>query len=203
MSHSDPHTPPHLPPRERESVLSRRAVLKSALAAGLGLQFACRAADAAEEPTKVRPQVDDRFVFRSGERQGQMITQHDLPLGGPPVIAYPMDAKTGIIRNGSRLNQILLLRLPEAELTEPTRPVAAEGIVAYSAICPHTGCDVSEWKDAHLICPCHASTFNPKDRARVMTGPAPRALAVLPLRLVDGAPTVAGPFAGRVGAQPK
>lgn len=189
--------------KERESALSRRTVLKSALAAGLGLQLIHRAANAAEEPTKVRPQVDDRFVFRSGERQGQMITQQDLPLGGPPVIAYPTDTKTGVVRNGSRLNQILLLRLTETELTEQTRAVAAEGIVAYSAICPHTGCDVSEWKDAQLICPCHASTFNPKDRARVMGGPAPRSLAILPLRLVDETPTVAGPFAGRVGAQQK
>lgn len=203
MSHSDDHMPPHLPQGERESVLSRRIMLKSALAAGLGLQFAWQAADAADEPTKVRPQVDDRFVFRSGERQGQMITQQDLPLGGPPVIAYPMDTKTGVVRNGSRLNQILLLRLAETELSEQTRAVAAEGIVAYSAICPHTGCDVSEWKDAHLICPCHASAFDPKNRARVMAGPAQRALAVLPLRLIDGTPTVAGPFAGRVGAQQK
>ena len=121
------------------------------------------------------------------------------------MIAYPMEPKTQTVRDGSRLNQVLLVRLAQEALAESTRTVAAEGIVAYSAVCTHTGCDVSGWKDEtkHFVCPCHFSTFDPKDRARVVSGPAPRPLAVLPLRLVDGNVTVASAFSARVGAEQK
>jgi len=34
-----------------------------------------------------------------------------------------------------------------------------------------------------LFCACHAAQFEPKDRARVIDGPAPRRLPVLPLRI--------------------
>ena len=41
------------------------------------------------------------------------------------------------------------------------------------------------------------------DAARVVSGPAPWQLAALPLKIVDGALTIAGPFEGQVGfAQP-
>lgn len=126
-------------------------------------------------------------------------------MGGPPVIAYPMDPGTQTVRDGSRLNRVLVVRLAQEELAEQTRALAAAGIVGYSAVCTHTGCDVSGWQGEtkHFVCPCHASAFDPKDRARVRGGPAPRPLAVLPLRLVDGRVTVAGSFSGRVGAEQK
>jgi Rieske Fe-S protein len=180
-------------------------VLKSVLGVGLGFQFVGLAIGATEDPRRVRPQVGDFLVFSLGDRQGQIITLQDLSLGGPPVIAYPMDAGTQTVRDGSRLNQVLLVRLAQEELAEQTRAVAAEGIVGYSAICTHTGCDVSGWKTdtKHFVCPCHTSAFDPKDRARVVGGPAPRPLAALPLRLADGKVTVAGSFSGRVGAEQK
>ena len=186
-------------------LLSRRTVLKSALGVGLSLQFVGLAAGDTEDVKRTRPQMGDLFMFRRGDRQGQLIIPQDLPLGGPPVIAYPLDPGTQTLRGGSRLNQVLLVRFAQEELAEPTRAVAAEGIVGYSAVCTHTGCDVTGWKDEtkYLVCPCHASTFDPKDRARVVSGPAPRPLAVLPLQLVDGKVTVAGSFSGRVGAEQK
>ena len=141
-------------------------------------------------------------MFSRGERQGQPVAPQDLPLAGPPVIAYPLDPGTQTVRDGSRLNAVLLVRFALEELSEPTRAVAAEGIVCYSAVCTHTGCEVSGWKDDSkcLVCPCHLSTFDPKDRARIVSGPAPRPLAALPLQLVNGKVTVAGSFSGRVGA---
>ncbi|HEV8715760.1 MAG TPA: Rieske (2Fe-2S) protein [Candidatus Binatia bacterium] len=185
--------------------LSRRTILKSMLGVGLGLQFAGAAVGAAEELRRARPQVGDLLVFSFGERQGQLITPQDLPLDGPAVIAYPVDSGTQTVRDGSRLNAVLLVRFAQEELSEPTRAVAAEGIVGYSAICTHTGCDVSGWKaeTKHFVCPCHTSEFDPKDRARIVGGPAPRPLAALPLQVVDGKVTVAGPFSGRVGASQK
>lgn len=182
--------------------LSRRSLLKSALGIGLSLQFTGLAAGTSENLRRARPQVGDFLVFSFGERQGQLITSQDLPLEGPPVIAYPMDPGTQTVRDGSRLNRVLLVRLVQEELAEQTRTVAAAGIVGYSAVCTHTGCDVSGWKaeTKHFVCPCHTSEFDPKDRARIVGGPAPRPLAALPLQLMDGKVTVAGSFSGRVGA---
>jgi Rieske Fe-S protein len=129
----------------------------------------------------------------------------DVPLGGPPVTAYAKDPMTQLVRDGSRLNRVLLVRLAIDQLTEQTRAAAAEGIVGYSAVCTHTGCDVVGWETAtqHVVCPCHTSAFDVKDRARVISGPAPKPLAALPLRVVNGQLTVAGPFSGRVGAEQK
>jgi Rieske Fe-S protein len=50
-----------------------------------------------------------------------------------------------------------------------------------------------------LQCPCHQSRYDPKHGARVVFGPAPRALPALPLKVGDDSLLVAGPFIGRVG----
>lgn len=185
--------------------VSRRSLLKSALGVGLTLSLGDSFAYAQTDPQKSRPQVGDQLVFALGDRQGQLITLQDVPLGGAPVTAYAKDPTTQTVRDGSRLNRVLLVRLPQETLTEQTRAVAAEGIVGYSAVCTHTGCDVVGWEGAtqHFICPCHTSTFDAKDRARVVSGPAPKPLAALPLQITDGKLTVAGLFAGRVGAEQK
>ncbi|SCK25031.1 ubiquinol-cytochrome c reductase iron-sulfur subunit [Streptomyces sp. WMMB 322] len=56
-----------------------------------------------------------------------------------------------------------------------------EGIVAYSKICTHVGCPVSlyEQQTHHVLCPCHQSTFDMADGARVIFGPAGHALPQL------------------------
>ncbi|AVZ72561.1 ubiquinol-cytochrome C reductase [Streptomyces lunaelactis] len=49
-----------------------------------------------------------------------------------------------------------------------------EGIVAYSKICTHVGCPIGlyEQQTHHVLCPCHQSTFDLADGARVIFGPA-------------------------------
>ncbi|MEU5399526.1 Rieske 2Fe-2S domain-containing protein [Streptomyces sp. NPDC005963] len=49
-----------------------------------------------------------------------------------------------------------------------------EGIVAFSKICTHVGCPISlyEQQTHHVLCPCHQSTFDLADGARVIFGPA-------------------------------
>ena len=61
-----------------------------------------------------------------------------------------------------------------------------DGILCYSKICTHVGCPISlnERKTQHLLCPCHQSTFDLADSAKVIFGPAARALPQLPL-MVD------------------
>jgi rieske iron-sulfur protein len=114
-----------------------------------------------------------------------------------------MDPSAKVVRDGSPLNQVALVRFEPSQLSEDTRAQAADGVVAYSAICTHQGCPISMWQAATktLFCSCHASRFDPTDRARVVDGPAPRRLPMLPLETSDGTIVVAGEFSSRVGGQ--
>ncbi|HEU4811843.1 MAG TPA: Rieske 2Fe-2S domain-containing protein [Nocardioides sp.] len=64
---------------------------------------------------------------------------------------------------------------------------SVDGIVCYSKICTHVGCPISlnERTTHHLLCPCHQSTFDLADSARVIFGPAGRPLPQLPLAVDD------------------
>ena len=180
----------------------RRRVLRLALSVGLCLPGATLARAQDVDPRKARPQANDRFVFARGSRKGEAITLADLLLGGPPLIAFPIDPASKIVRDGSRLNEVLLVRLESTDFSTETRARAADGtVVAYSAVCTHTGCDEWDWQrvSGTIKCPCHFSEFDLKDSARVMNGPAPRRLPALPLTIVDGVPVVAGGFVGRPG----
>ncbi len=189
---------------------TRRAVLKAAIGVVVCLELGDAvtpgdAVAAAEvgDARSLRPQEGDHLVFAEGDRPRELITPKDLPLGGPRVMAFPIDPKTDVVRDGSRLNKLLLVRFEPASLAEESRNRSAGGIVAYSGVCTHQGCDVTAWQeDAKAFwCPCHDSKFDPRDAARVVEGPAPRRLAALPLKLADGVLTVAGGFSGPVGPQ--
>lgn len=149
------------------------------------------------------PQEGDALVFAYGERAGQIVAPADVALGAKQLLAYPMHVATRRVRDGTRLNQLILVRLPADKLSEETRARAADGVVAYSGVCTHTGCDVTDWYGdvQRFKCPCHESEFDPADSARVVGGPAPLPLAALPLKIVDGALVVAAGFEGRVGFQ--
>lgn len=55
--------------------------------------------------------MGDVCVFSLGDRQGQILTPQDLPVGGPPVIAYPMDGVT--FQDGkARPNTLSVLATP-------------------------------------------------------------------------------------------
>ncbi|MCI0528722.1 MAG: Rieske (2Fe-2S) protein [Nitrospira sp.] len=182
-------------------LLERRTVLKAALGMMLGLQVV-DLAEAQEADSKTAPPKEgDQFVFIFGDKKGEVITPEDLPLNATQVLAYPMDPRTSVVKDGTRFNRILLIHLDPAELTEETRAHSVNGILAYSAICTHQACDVAAWHDEKkvFICPCHESQFDPRDGARVVFGPAPRRLSALPLKLVDGVLMAAGGFLGPVG----
>jgi nitrite reductase/ring-hydroxylating ferredoxin subunit len=76
------------------------------------------------------------------------------------------------------------------------------GLVAYSAICTHLGCTVLPGlsEQGYIVCPCHASVFDPAADARVVSGPANRPLPGLPIEVAsDGVVRAAGGFDGPVG----
>ena len=170
--------------------VNRRALLL----AGIGL--ALGQTDAASS----RPKVGD-LVVKAGDVTRTPLTPGDIPAGAAQTMAWAMDPADRTVRSGSRLNQVILLRLDPDALSPDTRARAADGVVAYTSICTHTGCDVDDWQpnERLLGCQCHSSVFDPKDGAKVVDGPAPRALPALPLKIVDGNLVVAQPFTAPVG----
>jgi rieske iron-sulfur protein len=180
---------------EREG---RRAILQAGI--GLGIQLSLgQELPGQEEGASQRPKEGDLLV-RVGDSTFTPLTPADIPVKGKQTMAWPMDPRDKTVRNGSRLNRVLLLRLDTEKLSPETKSRAAEGVVAYTAICTHTGCEVTEWvaEEQLLVCPCHESRFEPKDAARVVDGPAPRMLPALPLKLMNGTLVVAKPFTGPV-----
>src|SRR5258705_7481198 len=127
----------------------RRALILTTLAAGACIAASKAAAAGEDQPgSDERPQKADVLVFSEGEHVGEVIKTEDLKLGGPPVRAWPKDPKTSVVRKGSRLNELLVVRLDPAELDDETRTRAADGIIAYSAICSHAGWPITAWVKA-------------------------------------------------------
>ncbi|WP_330244322.1 Rieske (2Fe-2S) protein [Streptomyces sp. NBC_00562] len=77
---------------------------------------------------------------------------------------------------------LMIIRIqPENIKDKREREWAHEGIVAFSKICTHVGCPISlyEQQTHHVLCPCHQSTFDLSDGARVIFGPAGHSLPQL------------------------
>lgn len=194
----------------------RRAVLKAGMTLlatgtlrrrgaetiGLGFSLAARFAAGQGDPASLRPQEGDLLV-KLGDTGHTPLTPADIPVASIQTLAWAMDPSDKTVRSGSRLNQVILLRFDPTTLAPETRARAADGVVAYTAICTHEGCDIDNFLASEQVvsCSCHFSTFDPRDGARVVEGPAPRVLPALPLKVAGGKLVVAQPFVGRVGFQ--
>jgi rieske iron-sulfur protein len=182
--------------------LNRRQVLGCMCALGFSLP-GMKEANAQDAASMLPPQVNDLLAHAFGDKAGQAVKAADLELEAKQVFAFALDPATGMMRNGTRMNQVLLIRLDPATLAPETAARSANGVVAYSGVCSHTGCDVTDWNSEfkRFQCPCHESQFDPGNGAKVVGGPAPWQLAALPLKEIDGQLAVAGEFEGRLGFQ--
>ena len=178
----------------------RREVVGCMCALGLGITGSPEVS--AQDPAlSLPPQAGDLIGYAYGEKAGQAIPVDALEPGAKQIFAFALDPVTGQLRNGTRMNQLLLIRLQPSGLAADTTARSVNGVVAYSGVCSHTGCDVTDWNAEfkRFQCPCHESQFDPSDGARVVGGPAPWQLAALPLKEEDGKLAVAGSFEGRLG----
>lgn len=182
--------PPKEPPVLTEAEEGRRKFLKKLIAFSTGafaLAFAVPALairSLSFEKTEVA--AGDTLVYSSGDRAGQPIQPLDMAQG-ESVQAYPEGKEDAN-------NLVSIVRIGDAE--EP------ESFVAFSAICTHLGCVVNARLDSsgNIICPCHASQFDPLNSAEVISGPAARRLPTLPIEFrEDGGISAAGEFDSPVG----
>ncbi|NQV71187.1 MAG: Rieske 2Fe-2S domain-containing protein [Pseudohongiella sp.] len=183
--------------KSKAKPLSRRTIFKMGLATGIAVPMSAFG----QPPARMRPQPGDQLVFEEGPHQDQLVRADLLELEQKPVSAMARDPQTKVLRDGSRLNRVMITRIDTEKMTARYQGNAAEGVIAYSAVCTHTGCDVINWDagELNMACPCHESQFDIYDGGKVVGGPAPRPLAMLPLEVVDGVITVAAEFRGRVG----
>jgi Rieske Fe-S protein len=191
---------PQPPIPDTSCCVARRRWLQRTL--GAVVVGASGAAEAiAASPAKLPPQIGDLLSFPSWEQDGRLVTPADLAPNAAPRVVYPRDPTSEVVREKSRLNQILLLKLEPAAMDKATRRLAVDGVVAYSGVCSHAACAVSDWKAAQrrLVCPCHGSEYDATRHASVVAGPAPRALPALPLALAGQHFVVSGKFTGKVG----
>jgi rieske iron-sulfur protein len=127
----------------------------------------------------------DTLVYATGNQAGLPIDASALQ-PGTAVQAFPEG------KSDNERNLIELVRLAED---------LPGGLVAFSAICTHLGCTVlPNLTEGNILCPCHASLFDPAQDAAVIRGPANRPLPALPIEVSDdGQIVAAGGFAGPVG----
>lgn len=184
---------------------ARRRLLKCAtLTAAAALTAPLEAADKASRKLAKSPlAVGDILAFPSWEEDGRLLTADDLIIDAPPLLVYPQDRASGVTRERSRLNQILVMRFDPELLDDTLTSRAVDGILAYSGVCTHTACGVSEWEASqrHLVCPCHGSTFDPLKNGQRVSGPAPRGLPWIGLEQDKQHFVINSEFSAKAGAR--
>lgn len=180
----------------------RRRIIQiaaSGLAAPLALMalMALKADDAWPKPAD-----GDRLVDESAEGVPTPLRLSDVPVD-KPVLAYPFDESQNMVRDDSHLNKVVLMRFAEGVLDAESRARSAGGVLAFSAICTHQGCDLKTWstKDQLLVCFCHSTKYRLLEGGTVASGPASRSLPNMPLKLVGDVIVVAGGFSAQPGGQ--
>ncbi len=183
--------------RDTVKFVSRRSVFKMGLATSIVVPMSALG----QAPNRLRPQPGDQLIFEEGPNQNALVRPQLLELEQKPLSALAREPETEVLRDGSRLNRVMITRIDTEKMSARYRADVASGVIAYSAVCTHTGCDVINWDEGRLrmACPCHESQFDIYAGGKVVGGPAPRPLAILPLELVDGIVVVAAGFRGRVG----
>jgi len=76
----------------------------------VGLDLATDVIPAWADPASERPKQGDVLVAIEGDKP-DALEPKDIPRGGPPLLAWPMDPVNKIVRKESRLNKVLLLHL--------------------------------------------------------------------------------------------
>ncbi len=196
-----------------ESGIARRPLVRNSLLGAVGVLLApvvVLLRDLGPTPNQVAESDAypgagiENTVWEEGMRVvrdvvGTPIRPGDMEIGdllnAEPEMVFAVDEDGHPVLEGVTLQiakskgAVVLVRMdPDDNKPAPGRENwAVDGILCYSKICTHVGCPISlnERKTHHLLCPCHQSTFDLADAAKVVFGPAARALPQLPLMVDD------------------
>ncbi|GAA0403693.1 ubiquinol-cytochrome c reductase iron-sulfur subunit [Streptomyces luteireticuli] len=154
--------------------------------------------------TKLRTTAWSRGKVLINQNTLQPLRPEDIEVGSLS-FAMPqgMKEEDDDFQNQIAKAAVMIVRLrPEDIKDKKELDWSADGIVAYSRICTHVGCPITlyEQQTHHVMCPCHQSTFDLSDGARVVFGPAGHALPQLRIGInKDGHLEALGDFAAPVG----
>lgn len=171
----------------QESGLGHRRLLRRSLllaAAPLGLLPLVLLRDLGPLPEKKLRHTK----WKNGTRlvvdgTGKPLKASDFNSPGGIITVVPEGAEDNLdeIATGA----VLLLNLPvdQMKIKKGRENWHVGGIIAYSKICTHVGCPAALYEQTthHILCPCHQSTFDALDSAKVLFGPAARPLPQLPI----------------------
>ncbi len=95
-----------------------------------------------------------------------------LPLGEPVEVKYP-DMTSDAYITQMTMNMVWVIKR------------SATAVTVYSPICPHLGCQFN-WdpQTRRFACPCHGSIWTVD--GKVIGGPSPRPLDILPTKIQNG-----------------
>ncbi|MFB9836368.1 cytochrome bc1 complex Rieske iron-sulfur subunit [Actinoallomurus acaciae] len=171
---------------EESGLLKRRLLRRTLLlaAAPLGLLPLILLRDLGPLPEKKLRHT----AWKAGTRlvvdgTGQPLKAADFDSPGGIITVVPQGAEDNLDEIAT--STVLLLNLPEdqVKVKKGRENWHVGGIVAYSKICTHVGCPAALYEQTthHILCPCHQSTFDALDSAKVIFGPAARPLPQLPI----------------------
>ncbi|ADQ69021.1 Rieske Fe-S protein [Halogeometricum borinquense DSM 11551] len=139
------------------------------------------------------PVYSDGIYLVDGE--GERVSESALA-EGEKMTVFP-EPRPGI----ERAPTLLVRHAKEAYSGGTKLEYTVAGYAAYSKVCTHAGCMVSNEEGETLVCPCHFGKFDPTAGAKVVGGPPPRPLPQLPITLSsEGYLIATGDFEGPVGA---
>jgi len=191
--------------RRADPEISRRKFINVALGTagavgGLGLVTALAGVRPPNRVTfGILPAVaGDVLVYANGDQAGQPIKVSDLSEKFIQAFPQGKDSKGNMVVKKDEPNNVLLVFKFAADVLQAPTDMKGtqDGVVAYSGICQHLGCQVGEnpSKLPTLLCPCHSGAYDPREGCKVIGGPPPRPLPQLPIKLEGDTVVATGPL---------
>ncbi|MFE4551231.1 Rieske 2Fe-2S domain-containing protein [Streptomyces sp. NPDC056785] len=183
----------HIKKGAKESALGRRKLIRTTMFGALALfplSGVMLLRDLGPLPgTKLRHTIWSKGKLLVNMNTNEPLRPSDIAVGSLTFVKPEgLEEKDEDFQQEIAKAAVMIVRL-QPENIKDKRELAwsHEGIVAYSKICTHVGCPISlyEQQTHHVLCPCHQSTFDLSDGARVIFGPAGHALPQLRIGVND------------------
>ena len=119
------------------------------------------------------PFVSYLIPLSSGSKETKFIKVPNfpsIPIGSPSKMTFEDVHQDAFLRNNV-VYDIWVIKHSQSEAT------------VYSPLCPHLNCRYT-WMNNQFNCPCHGSLFDTK--GKVLGGPSPRPLDLLPYKIEGG-----------------